>query len=645
MFSNQIHIIHNSNCNFTNIYKSATLGILIIVGSFYGPSWMVYCLNPDCQKPVNPDLDQQCQCCGRSPNLLRHRYKILKPIGQGGFGKTYLAEDIDNFHELCVVKQLICPTQDQQIEKKLQLFLREAQQLQKLKQNPQVPSLLAYFEDNQHPYLVQEFVDGQNLQEELDQNGIFNEDKIRLVLLDLLPILQDIHEQNIVHRDLKPVNIMRRFADQHLVLIDFGIAKQDSFSKMMQSGTILGTEGFAPLEQFIDGKVCPASDLFSLGVCCFNLLTGIYPDHLKHLQGYAWVNEWQKHLPQPISQDLAAIIDKLLRIKICDRFTSADEVLAALAPGSLKYGNNDLTLPTTNWPTAISTHISSHYRQSSVSLPSTALEPFSYEGLEVDPQGKFMTRTQYLGQRFLEDLGNDFIEMVAIPAGQFWMGSADHDPQRYGDEGPQHRVSIAPFYLGRVLITQAQWQQIMGSNPSSFQDPKRPVEQVSWIDVVEFCQRLSHRTGRPYRLPSEAEWEYACRAGTTTPFQFGASITSDLANFDCNQAHDSGPQGQYRKQTTEVGSFPANAFGLYDMAGNLWEWCQDTWHSSYHNAPNNGSAWEEDDSSYRVLRGGAWIYSARYCRSAARYYVSQDCSNFYIGFRIALSSLAPEGVA
>lgn len=603
---------------------------------------MVYCLNPDCQKPVNPDLDQQCQCCGRSLDLLRHRYKILKPLGQGGFGKTYLAEDIDNFNELCVVKQLICPTQDQYIEKKLQLFLREARQLQKLKQNPQVPSLLAYFEDHQHPYLVQEFVDGQNLQEELDQDGIFNENKIRRLLLDLLPILQDIHKQNIIHRDLKPVNIMRRYADQHLVLIDFGIAKQDSFSKLMQSGTILGTEGFAPLEQFIDGKVCPASDLFSLGVCCFNLLTGIYPNHLKHLQGYAWVNEWQSHLPQPVSQDLAAIIGKLLRIKICDRFVSADEVLAALAPAQ---GSNDsLTSVSTSWPTAISNTISPRHGQSQLSLPYSTLEPFSFEGLEVDTQGQIINRSHYLGQRFLEDLGNDTLEMVAIPEGQFWMGSADHDPQRFGDEGPQNVVSIAPFYLGRVLITQSQWQQIMGNNPSSFKGAKRPVEQVSWIDVMEFCQRLSDRTQRPYRLPSEAEWEYACRAGTTTPFHFGASITSDLANYDRNQAHDSGPQGQYRKQTTEVGSFPANAFGLYDMAGNLWEWCQDTWHSSYHNAPKNGSAWEEEDSSYRILRGGAWIYSPRYCRSAARYYVSQDCSNFYIGFRVALSALHPESM-
>lgn len=603
---------------------------------------MVYCLNPNCQEPVNPDLEQQCQCCGRSIYLLRHRYKILKPLGEGGFGKTYLAEDIDNFHELCVVKQLICPTQDPCIEKKLQLFLREARQLQKLKQNPQVPSLLAYFEDNQHPYLVQEFVDGQNLQEELDQEGIFSEDKIRHLLLDILPILKDIHEQNIIHRDLKPVNIMRRYADQHIVLIDFGIAKQDSVSKLMQSGTIIGTEGFAPLEQFIDGKVCPASDLFSLGVCCFNLLTGIYPDHLKHLQGYAWVNEWRNHLPQPISPELAAVIDQLLRIKICDRFDSADEVLAALSSISPTDGNNHLTSHSTRWPTTITSYILPQPGRGNLSLPQSTLEPFSYEGLEVNSQGQIIKRPHYLGQRFLEDLGNDALEMVAIPEGQFKMGSADHDPQRFGDEGPQHVVSIPPFYLGRVLVTQGQWQEIMGNNPSSFKGPKRPVEQVSWIDAMEFCQCLSDRTQRPYRLPSEAEWEYACRAGTTTPFHFGASITSDLANYDRNQAHDSGPQGQYRKQTTEVGSFPANGFGLYDMAGNLWEWCQDTWHSSYHNAPIDGRPWEDHDSSYRVLRGGAWIYSPHYCRSAARYYVSQDCSNFYIGFRVALSALALE---
>lgn len=603
---------------------------------------MVYCLNPDCKKPFNPDLDQRCQCCGRSLNLLRNRYKILKPLGQGGFGKTYLAEDIDSFNELCVVKQLICPTQGQQVKKKFQLFLREARQLQKLKKNPQVPSLLAYFEDNHHPYLVQEFVDGQNLQEELDQKGIFNEEKIYHLLLGLLPILQDIHGHNIIHRDLKPVNIMRRYDDHRLVLIDFGIAKQDSYSKLMSSGTILGTEGFAPLEQFVEGKVCPASDLFSLGVCCFNLLTGISPDHLKHLQGYAWVNEWQSYLPQPMSSGLAAIIDKLLRIKLCDRFASAHDVLEALATlptTSVRAGQTSFS---TIWPSALPSStaidLQTHYSQVNTVSPYIALEPFSFEKLAVNPQGQITYRQHRLGQFFVEDLGEVVLEMVAIPAGQFWMGSSDNDPQRFGDEGPQHIVSISPFYMSRALVTQSQWQQIMGNNPSSFKGNKRPVEQVSWQDAMEFCQRLSQNTGRPYRLPSESEWEYACRAGSETPFPFGETITPDLANYDRNQAYDSGPQGQYRKQTTEVGSFPANPFGLYDMTGNVWEWCQDTWHDSYLGAPDDGSAWQEDNSSFRVLRGGAWIYSSLYCRSAARYYVSQDCSNFYIGFRVAMSA-------
>ena len=155
--------------------------------------------------------------------------------------------------------------------------------------------------------------------------------------------------------------------------------------------------------------------------------------------------------------------------------------------------------------------------------------------------------------------------------------------------------------------------------PSYFKGANRPVEQVSWHDAVEFCARLSKQTGREYRLPSEAEWEYACRAGTTTPFHFGEMISTDLANYDGNDTYGSGSKGQYREQTTDVGSFPANAFGLYDMHGNVWEWCEDTWHKNYNGAPIDGSAWVSNNENYsRLLRGGSWFFFPEFCRSAFR---------------------------
>ncbi len=185
---------------------------------------------------------------------------------------------------------------------------------------------------------------------------------------------------------------------------------------------------------------------------------------------------------------------------------------------------------------------------------------------------------------FKEDLGNGvLLEMVEIPGGTFLMGSPEDEPLREDSEGPQHKVTVQPFFMGKFPVTQEQYEAIMGKNPSSFKGKNKPVECVSWDNAVEFCAKISQRTGKPYRLPSEAEWEYACRAGSTkpTPFHFGDTITTDLANYNGNYTYGSAPKGQYRQQTTDVGSFPANAFGLYDIHGNIWEWCEDCWFDNY----------------------------------------------------------------
>jgi formylglycine-generating enzyme required for sulfatase activity len=178
----------------------------------------------------------------------------------------------------------------------------------------------------------------------------------------------------------------------------------------------------------------------------------------------------------------------------------------------------------------------------------------------------------------------------------------------------------------------------MGANPAYFKGNNRPVENVSWNGAVEFCEKLSQKTGKKYRLPSEAEWEYACRAGTTTPFYFGESITPDLVNYNGNYAYASAPKGKYRKQTTDVGTFPPNAFGLYDMHGNVFEWCQDNYKENYINAPIDGSALTSQIALGRLLRGGSWGNTPKHCRSAYRY----NGSPYYydIGFRVVCSGAA-----
>jgi formylglycine-generating enzyme required for sulfatase activity len=268
---------------------------------------------------------------------------------------------------------------------------------------------------------------------------------------------------------------------------------------------------------------------------------------------------------------------------------------------------------------------------------------FSFDVVTVNPQGQILDRQQSSAPYQAVDLGQGegvTLDMVLIPGGSFMMGSLDSEAGRDSAEGPQHQVTLAGFWMGKYPVTQAQYQAIMGNNPAKFKGDNRPVEQVSWNDAIEFCDRLSKKLGQPYTLPSEAQWEYACRAGTTTPFHFGETITTDLANYDGNYTYGSGPKGTYRQKTTDVGSFSPNGFGLYDMHGNVSEWCLDYWHDSYggwfRTAPADGSAWVTGgDSSHRVRRGGSWDFNPGDCRCAYRNHYFNPVSRFnYYGFRV-----------
>ncbi|MEH2330547.1 SUMF1/EgtB/PvdO family nonheme iron enzyme [Nostoc sp.] len=255
-----------------------------------------------------------------------------------------------------------------------------------------------------------------------------------------------------------------------------------------------------------------------------------------------------------------------------------------------------------------------------------SLKSFQFEVVTVDARGNITNRSNSQAKHFVEDLENGVtLEMVQIPGGTFMMGSPEGEAQRESDESPQHQVTVPGFFMGQYEITQAQYQAIMGNNPSNFKganfkSEKRPVEQVSWDDAVEFCKKLSQKTGKTYRLPSEAEWEYACRAGTKTPFYFGETITTDLVNYDGRYPYGSALKGKVSQQTTDVGKFPPNSFGLYDMHGNVYEWCQDVYNDNYQAAPKDGSAWltGKDDNNLKLLRGGSWFNGAGLCRSADR---------------------------
>ena len=237
-----------------------------------------------------------------------------------------------------------------------------------------------------------------------------------------------------------------------------------------------------------------------------------------------------------------------------------------------------------------------------------------------------------LPEEFTNSVG---MKLKLIPAGEFLMGSPEDEEDRGNDEGPRHRVRITrPFYLGVYEVTQSEYEQVMGEDPSRFKGPKRPVENVSWDDAVEFCRRLSEKEGKRYRLPTEAEWEYACRAGTTTPFNFGSILNGEQANCDGNYPYGTEEKGPYKKETTEVGTYRANAWGLYDMHGNAWEWCQDWYDSSYYaNSPENDPTGPTSGST-RVNRGGSWCSCPGDCRSAFRYWFT-PVFRYSLGFRVA----------
>ena len=299
------------------------------------------------------------------------------------------------------------------------------------------------------------------------------------------------------------------------------------------------------------------------------------------------------------------------------------------------------------------------------------------EVVMVNVQGQETQRQIYQAKYFSEDLAKDLaLDMMLIPTGSFVMGSPKTEKDSTDDERPKHQVNVSAFLIGKYQVTQAQWRVVAAMSkvkrdldpaPSHFKGDNLPVEQVSWLEAVEFCQRLSRHTGREYRLPSEAEWEYACRAGTDTPFHFGETIAPELVNYDGDNPYSNAPKGEFRQKTTPVVTFRPNAYGLCDMHGNVWEWCADDWHGNYRGAPTDGSAWlggsvDDDDlssrsnlvektqnmlktiisfvtrrktnSSTKLLRGGSWFGSAQHCRSAIRNHGDAHERYYHLGFRV-----------
>jgi formylglycine-generating enzyme required for sulfatase activity/predicted Ser/Thr protein kinase len=642
---------------------------------------MSYCLNPSCyshQNSVPNSVSARfCQNCGVKL-LIGDRYRVERLIAQGGFGRTFLGVDeYKPSRPKCAIKQF-APQGQGNLDKAAELFKQEAIRLEELGNHNCIPELLAYCEQDGQQYLIQEFIDGHDLATEIAQQGTFDQVKVQHFLSNLLPLLQFIHAGGVIHRDIKPENIIRRHSDRQLVLVDFGAAKYATSTALLKTGTSIGSAEFMAPEQ-ARGKAVFASDLYSLGVTCIYLLTGTSPFDL--IDGNnAWI--WRSHLKStPVNGNLGKIIDRLITHAVNHRYQSVEQVLADLDPAiaisrSYQIGQKamapaiarNVTPPVTSRNIARNGYKPAKHEAEIEALRHSLSSPTRHPNNAPKQAAMRRSAVQVVANRLaqpikpaiatsltlpqarkpniLENLGgNTVLEMIYIPSGTFLMGASQHEGRHSGFEAIQHPVSILPFYMGKYPITQAQWMAVamlppvrrtLDLDPSYFKGSNRPVECISWYDAVEFCDRLFRKTGRNYQLPSESQWEYACRAGTDTPFYFGKHLSSNLANYD-DVYSDGYRKNYYRPQTTEVGIFPANAFGLHDMHGNVWEWCADTWHDNYQGAPDDGSVWEESgNEQYRLSRGCSWRNHQYNCRSSFRNRLQPDRKDNNYGFRVVI---------
>jgi eukaryotic-like serine/threonine-protein kinase len=595
--------------------------------------------------------------------VLRNRYLIQQPLASGYFGDTYLAIDRDYYRQRYVVVKHLKPQSKDPVVLQIarRLFETEAMALGKLGDlTDRIPTLYAYFEEQNEFYLVQEFIEGQTLSQELS-NGKLSTVATIQILREILIGLNVVHSQNTIHRDLKPDNIIRRSSDGALVLIDFGAVKEVRKATLTTpnpktlASIGFGTEGYMPSEQAM-GFPKLASDIYAVGAIGIECLTGREPHQLfdEETLEFKWRHLYLVSDPKldPLIGQLVMVLNKMLQPRYLDRYANATEALRAIDRlSTLSSKHSSSLVPNRGANLSIdraaflkllglggggligSLAISQivQHSENSVSttqrLASGSIErptTIQLTSVKLNDRGEVIDAPPSQAQIFQVDLGNGVsLSMVKIPSGKFLMGSPKTEEGCQPQEQPQHIVEIPEFYLGQTQVTQAQWAAIFPDKAVKYSgNGQLPVHSIHWLDAIEFCDRLSKKTGHQYRLPSESEWEYACRGKTTTPFAYGDSLASSVVNHNGEHPYAQAPKGIFRQKATPVATFAPNLYGLYDLHGNLWEWCLDEWFDSYHGAPTDGSPrgniTARDGQQLRVVRGGSWFSHARICRAASR---------------------------
>ena len=639
-------------------------------------------------------------------------YEIRQVLGQGGFGITYLAEDIHLGKRVAVKEYLprdfatrgvgstvtpISSAEAADYRWGLDRFLDEGRALARF-EHPHLNKVHRFFKANETAYLVLEYIEGETLSAVLQREGRLSQAQVKRLLGEVLSGLEEVHGAGYVHRDLTPSNLMLRREDGSVVVLDFGTARQ-VVGQRSKSLTSILTAGYAPIEQYAAkaGKVGPWSDLYALGMVAYRCVSGLgdgeLPDAVTRSRA-ARRGSGELEPAASIGQGrydgrLLRAIDWAIQVEEEDRPQSIGEWRRALPPLDAQ----EQPAPARSSPPSVPAPERSI---ADAERPAPSLLRWAATAAGAALVVTLVGGAYWLGQQTSQPSsgsaegvtststvepqpGEVFHdcptcpELVVVPAGSYQMGSPAHEVARHDDEGPVHRVRIAnPFAVGVYEVTVGEYgrfvettsyegeeecymytgvnfEKVSWRDPGFRQTERDPVVCVSWEDAQAYAAWLSEETGQGYRLLSEAEWEYVARAGTTTPFHFGETISPSQANYDGGYYDESdddyyygggyrsgyGP-GQHGEQTMPVGSFEANAFGLYDVHGNVWEWVQDCWHENYNGAPSDGRAWETGDCRRRVWRGGSWEDGPWMLRSAKRFSSRVKLRDF-IGFRIARS--------
>ena len=550
--------------------------------------------------------------------VLAGRYDVIEALGSGGMGEVFKAHDGELNIDVAVK---VLPAALSRNKHSVAALKREAGLSLRLT-HANVCRLHDFHSDGDIKFLVMEYIAGRTLEDLLgEQEGsALSLREVVKIGRQVADALDHAHFQDVpvLHRDIKPANIMVDRTGRAKVL-DFGIAREVKESVTRVTGQpASGTVLYMSPEQFTGQKLSAASDRYSFAATLYECLAG-HPPFYQGAIAHQLLNMPPEAIPRQPEHVNRALLAGLAKDP-ADRPASCRELLHMLAG-----------------PAAAKAPAPAPVRQAHQPAP----EPATAEAVPAAPAEAPAAETEpapeapALEHLMLELPGGLTLRLMLLPEGAFLMGSPADEPGRRDDEGPQRQRALLSFYIGAWQVTQGQYEAVLGRNPSRFRHPLNPVECVSWYDAAEFCWKLSAKTGRKVRLPTEAEWEYACRSGTSEAFCTGRTITTDQANYNGTYVYDGGRRGVYRGRTTPAGSFAPNPWGLHNVHGNVWEWCADAYDRDAHARASRAAA-PPAMAACRVLRGGSWCLHPRYCRSASRLGGSAAGVSAYWGFRVAM---------